>query len=340
MAGHDIIVIGASAGGVTALQRLLEDLPGDLGAALFVVLHLSAGAKSALPRILGRASTLPVIEAVDGEAIRAGRVYVAVPDRHLLVRSDGTIRLSRGPKENHTRPAVDALFRSAAVAFGPRVIGVVLTGYLDDGTSGLIAIKARGGISVVQDPDDARYDGMPRNALKGDSPDYCVPLVVMPALLKRLVAEPAPPEELFPVPDRLALEVRVAESEPDEPTEGYVEQLGRPSPFVCPECSGTLFEIEEKKQIRYRCRVGHAYSPKTFEARHGEEVEAALWAATRALEESASLARRMAERARATRRERAAAVYEELAQERSRQAERVRSLLLNGATAPAGVEDD
>jgi two-component system chemotaxis response regulator CheB len=337
MAGHDIIVIGASAGGVSALQRLLREMPKGLDAALFVVIHLSAHARSALPRILERAGPLPAAHPEDGEAIVPGRVYVAPPDRHMLL-VDGHVRLSRGPRENHTRPAVDPLFRSAALAYGPRVVGVVLTGYLDDGTSGLVAIKARGGISVVQDPEDARHDAMPRNAIRGDSPDHCLPLDAMPDLLRRLVREPAPAGDLFPVPEWLALEVRVAELETGMNTSGIVEKLGRPSAFTCPECSGTLFEVQDRKQLRYRCRVGHAYSIKSFEASQTEGVEAALWTAVRALEESAALSRRLAERARTSGKPRAAAAYEAQAEERSRQAQQVRELLLSGTAQPAEFE--
>ena len=204
MAGHDIIVVGASAGGVEALQTLVRGLPADVPAAMFVVLHMSADAPSMLPQILNRAGPLPVAAAVDNEPIAPGRVYVAVPDHHLLIER-GRVCLVRGPKENRSRPAVDPLFRSAARAYGSRVIGVVLTGALDDGTSGLQAVKGRGGLAVVQDPAEALYTGMPRSAMEHVAVDYCMPLAEIPALLARLAVEPAPDESAYPVPPNLHL---------------------------------------------------------------------------------------------------------------------------------------
>lgn len=330
MAGHDIVVVGASAGGVSAVRALLHELPKDFPAAIFVVLHISPHSRSALPHIFSRAGVLPARHPADGEPIRPGCVYVAPPDRHMLV-FPGHVRLSRGPKENHTRPAIDPLFRSAALAYGPRVIGVVLTGYLDDGTAGLVAIKARGGISVVQDPDDARCGAMPLNALRGDSPDHCVPLADLPELLIRLAAEPAPSEELFPVPDWLAVEVRISAEEGGAADHPNIPDIGRLAPFVCPECSGTLFEVEDGRTLRFRCRVGHAYSHESLAAFQVEGLEAALWMALRALKESASLSRRLAERARAGGYLNAAAAHAAEAETRERQARQVQAALSKGA---------
>ena len=178
---HDIILLGASAGGVDALIRLCSGLPRDLPAALLVVQHIAPTSRSMLPRLLCRAGPLPAAHAEDREAIRPGRIYVAKPDHHLLVNAaDHRLMLRRGPHENRSRPAIDPLFRSAAVAFGPRVVGGVLSGLLEDGTAGLVAIKAYGGISVVQSPEDAAWPDMPRNALRGDSPDHCITLAEMP----------------------------------------------------------------------------------------------------------------------------------------------------------------
>jgi two-component system chemotaxis response regulator CheB len=295
LAGHDIIVVGASAGGVEALQMLVAGLPADLPAAVFVVLHMSAGAPSLLPRILDRAGPLSAAAAVDNAPIMPGHIYVSVPDHHLLIER-GRVCLVRGPKENRARPAVDPLFRSAARDYGPRVIGVVLTGALDDGTSGLQAIKARGGLAVVQDPAEALYSGMPHSAKENVAVDYCMPLAEIPALLARLAAEPAPDESVYPVPPNLDLEVRIAELDMEPLNNGEVP--GTPSVFACPECHGTLWEIQDGKLLRFRCRVGHAYSAESMLAEHDDALETALWSALRALEESIALAKRMAASAR------------------------------------------
>lgn len=185
--GHDIVVIGASAGGVEALSTLCAGIPADFPAAIFVVQHIAPTARSVLPELLDRLSALSVSHAVDGVAIRSGHVYVAPPDHHMLL-TPGRVILRQGPHENRTRPAADPLFRSAGVVYGPRVIGLVLTGLLDDGTAGLIAIKQCGGISVIQDPEDALWPDMPRNALQRDSVDYRVALAELPELLQRLEA--------------------------------------------------------------------------------------------------------------------------------------------------------
>ncbi len=202
LARRDIVVIGASSGGVEALIRLVGGLPADLPAAVFVVVHLPSGAPSVLPKILDLSDPLKAVECEDGALVRPSHIYVACPDRHLLVE-DGRVRSVRGPKENRHRPAVDNLFRSAAVAHGPRAVGVVLTGDLDDGTVGLAAIKRRGGVAVVQDPEDALFSGMPLSALECVEVDYCLPLSEIAPLLSRIVREEGPAEEegAYPVPD-------------------------------------------------------------------------------------------------------------------------------------------
>ena len=187
MAGRDIVTIGASSGGVEALSALVGGLPADLPAALLVVLHSPEGMPSSLPRILSRSGPLEAAHPEDGDGIENGRIYVAPPGFHMLVE-DGVVRLVRGPRENYHRPAADPLFRSAAVARGPGVVGVVLTGARDDGTAGLVAIKRRGGVTVVQDPDDALFRWMPESALRYAEVDHSVPLVKMAPLLARLDA--------------------------------------------------------------------------------------------------------------------------------------------------------
>jgi two-component system chemotaxis response regulator CheB len=274
---RDIIVVGSSAGGVDALTRLAAGLPADLPAAVFVAQHLSPDSRSVLPQLLGRAGPLPAETPTDGQTFRRGRIYIAPPDHHLLLRADRML-VRRGPFENRTRPAVNALFRSAALAFGGRVIGVVLTGLLDDGTNGLIAIKAGGGLSVVQDPDDAAWPSMPLNAVKRDHVDRVVPLADLPALLAALTAEeagastPLPPE--YAAEDRIAA-LEFANMEPEPRT------LGRASTLSCPDCGGVLNEIAGADDPRFRCQVGHAFTPLGLAAAQAAELERALGVAIR-----------------------------------------------------------
>jgi two-component system chemotaxis response regulator CheB len=297
LANHDLIVLGASAGGVDALVSLCRDLPADLPAAVMVVQHVSPTARSMLPEILGRAGPLPAVHAEDGAPIRPGRIHIAPPDLHLLVTPDGErMRLRRGPQENRTRPAIDPLFRSAAVARGPRAVGVVMSGLLDDGTAGLVAIKACGGISVVQDPADAAWPDMPRNALRGDSPDHCVPMSDMGALLTRLARSAAGPA--IAPPPRIVTEARIAEQELATMAT-QTEPVGRPSRMSCPQCGGVLNEIEDEKTPRFRCQIGHAYGPESLALTQREALEGALAAAVRTHHDRQLLFRRMEEAARA-----------------------------------------
>jgi two-component system chemotaxis response regulator CheB len=291
MPDHGIVVVGASAGGVEALADLAASLPSNLPAAVFVVLHLPATGTSALPEILRRHGPLPAAHIKDGEPIQPGRIYVGPPDHHVLLRP-GRVHLSRGPRENGYRPAIDPLFRSAAREYATRVIGLVLSGALDDGTAGLLAIKSRGGIAVVQDPADAVYPGMPSNALVHVEVDM----------------------EGFSV----------------EAFEG--NHPGRPSGFSCPDCNGVLWQIRDGGLERYRCRVGHAWSPESLLTQQSEALEAALWVALRSLEERAALARRLAEPARRRGHSITATRFEEQAAEAQQAARLVRDLLLDPDT--------
>jgi two-component system, chemotaxis family, protein-glutamate methylesterase/glutaminase len=266
MAQRDIVVVGASAGGVHALKILIGSLPSNLGAAVFVVLHTPPYAESALPRILTASGLLFAAHARDGEQIELGRIYVAPPDRHLIV-AKGHIHLSNGPKENRTRPAINPLFRSAALAYGPRVAGVLLSGLLDDGTLGLWEIKRRGGIAVVQEPEDAEHREMPANALRNVEVDYRVPLEKMGSVLTELVEEPV---------DQRVPEVGIM-SEPENTN------------LTCPECHGPLQQSSYGGLIELKCRVGHRYSPQSAVAAHDESEERVLWSAAEALEEGADL---------------------------------------------------
>ena len=293
--GFAVVVIGASAGGVEALRAVLSGLPADLAAAVLVVLHVAPRAPSVLPRILDRVCALPVAHAVDGEPVVPGRVRVAPPDMHLLV-SGGRLRVVRGPRENGLRPAVDPLFRSVARAYGRRVVGVVLSGTLDDGTQGLGRVKHHGGRAVVQDPDEAMFDGMPRNALRRVAVDHVAPLADIPSLLARLAREIASSEEPEPMADEL--ERSMAPREIDGGARQNEALGGRLSGLTCPECHGALWQMDESEEsIRYRCRVGHAYAEDSLHEAKGVSIEAALWTALTALEEHAALTWRMARRA-------------------------------------------
>ena len=293
--GHDIVVVGASAGGVEALGEMVARLPEDLPAAVFVVLHISATGTSVLPAILERRGDLPAAHAVDEEPIAHGRIYIAPPDHHLFLQP-GIVRVVRGPKENGYRPAIDPLFRSAAHAFGPRVIGVILSGVLDDGTAGLAVVKMRGGRTLVQDPSDALYDGMPSSAIEFVGPEQVLPSADLAAAIAQLADEPAS-DQVTDMPTEQMLDeeefIQVDRGSSDRP------QNGLPSGFTCPECGGGLWESDEGGLPRYRCRTGHGYSIETLLAEQSGNVEAGMWAALRALEERAALTRRMASRFRA-----------------------------------------
>lgn len=299
MAGHDIIVVGASAGGVEPLTRLVADLPPDLAASVFIVLHMGAHGGTALPQILARSAELPVGPAVDGAEIEPGRVYVAVPDRHLLLEP-GVVRVVAGPKENGHRPSIDGLFRTAAAAYGPRVVGVVLSGSRDDGTVGLRTIRSEGGRGVVQDPEEAPFPGMPLSALAGDHPEFVLPVGKIADQLVALT-EQTPRAERGPGAGSEDLHTELRWAHPRSTWLPEDPPLGRPSGFTCPECHGGLWELEDDDLPRYRCRIGHGFSAETLLSTQGSAVEAALWTAYRSLEERAALCRRLADRARTRR---------------------------------------
>jgi two-component system chemotaxis response regulator CheB len=287
LAPRELIVIGASAGGVEVLKAITAALPPDLAAAVLIVLHVPPSSPSVLPTLLQRRSALPVAFARDGEPVVGGRIYVAPPDRHLVVE-DGRVRVTQAPRENHCRPAIDPLFRSAALAYGPRAIGVILSGRLDDGTAGLWALKERGGIAVVQDPDDALHPDMPRNALAYTDADHVVPADALAPLLARLVAER--PAAAAPAPRR-ELEIEVGIAMEDDALHSGVMTLGPASPYTCPECHGVLVRVGSGGIPRFRCHTGHAFSLDSLLAALTENVGATLWSALRAVEESIMLLR-------------------------------------------------
>ncbi len=294
MPGRDIILIGASAGGVQTLAELARHLPGDLPAAVFIVLHLAPYSPSSMPAILSRAGALPAAHPRDGEPIVPGRIYIAPPDHHLLIEPE-RVRISRGPTENGHRPAVDVLFRTGAEVYGPRVVGVVLTGNLDDGTVGLAIVKKHRGVAVVQDPQEADYPSMPQSAIASVDVDHVLPLAGIASLLVELAHQPVDDPE--PPPGEEDPRSIKRELEQGEDREGK----GAPSGLTCPDCGGSLFEREESGLLHFRCRTGHAYSSESLLAKQSETLEASLWAAVRALEENAAMAQRLERRMRSTR---------------------------------------
>lgn len=340
MANRDLVVIGASAGGLEALQQLNRALPVDLEAAVLVVLHTSNHVRSLLPQIVSRGGRLQAIHPEDGMPLQKGRIYIAPPDFHMFVE-DNRVRLVRGPRENLHRPAIDPLFRSAAKAYGRRAIGVVLTGLLDDGTSGLMALHASGGAAVVQDPADAMFSSMPASALRHVPGAHVLPLKQIPELLARLVQEQISPRP-SPVPESTiaaAKETKIAEFDMSE-IENEA-RLGQPSVFACPDCGGVLWELNQNGFVRFRCRVGHAYTRKNLAAQQRQAIEGALWAALRALEENASLYRELAARARESHRENWVAKYEEWVAKKEDDSRLLRDLLLQlDAEEDDAAEDD
>jgi two-component system, chemotaxis family, protein-glutamate methylesterase/glutaminase len=295
--GPPMITIGASAGGIEPLMQIVGAFTTDLPAAVMVVVHGPSGSRSALPSVLSRAGRLPAEHPEDGDHIRPGRIYVGVPDRHLLVQ-DGVLRLSGGPQVNRTRPAIDPLFQSAAVSHGERVIGVVLSGALDDGTAGLAAIKSQGGITIVQDPDDAVFPSMPLSAIETVEPDHTLPADEIGALLVRLATSmPIPHRRRAPMPHHHAASGDESALGAYGATVPSVEEAEDPpgeiSPFGCPDCGGTLWEIDRNGVLVFHCRVGHTYSPRHLLDAQADGVENGLWQAFRGLEEQASLARRL-----------------------------------------------
>lgn len=294
MPGHDIIVVGASAGGVEALTRLVRDIPPDIPAAIFVVLHIPAQSPSLMPDILSRAGHLKASHPADREKIVSGNLYIAPPDHHLLL-DKGFMRVVKGPKENRHRPAIDPTMRSAALYYGPRVIGVVLTGALDDGTAGLNTIKQRGGVTVVQDPVDAMYSSMPTSAIHYVDVDHVAPLSEIGSLLANLAREPAADAQRNPVAPDLEKEVKIVGM--DMNLLNASEHPGNPSAYSCPECGGVLWELDDGAVLRFRCRTGHAFSPESVLAEQSEVLERALWAALKTMEEKISLWRQLAQRA-------------------------------------------
>jgi two-component system chemotaxis response regulator CheB len=337
MAAHDIIVIGTSAGGVEALTQVARGLPSGLPASLFVVCHFPPDGRSVLPQILSRSGSLLAVHAVDGEPFYPGHIYIAPPDRHLLLAPEGRMRLTRGPRENHNRPAIDPLFRSAARYYGARVVGVVLTGALHDGTAGLLAVRAAGGIAVVQDPSDALIAAMPLHAVQIAGADHMVKVEDLPRLLVKLVHESVPSDQ---------------EGEPMDPMERMHEivdqdmaqqasngRRGEVSVFTCPECGGALWQVDEADVVRFRCHVGHAYRAEVLLSEQNGALEAALWTAVRTFKEKWVLSTQLAHLQRKGGDPTAAARFEEQARQAAQFGHLIERILLNGGPHGEGAAE-
>jgi two-component system chemotaxis response regulator CheB len=328
--------MGASAGGIPPLQRVISALPEGFPAAVLVAIHTAAEGPRLLPDVFSRVSSLPVAYAVDGERIRKSRIYLAPPDRHLLLDNQ-RLRVTTGPRENRHRPAIDPLFRSAARAYGSRVVAVLFSGLLDDGTAGFTVVARHGGVTIVQDPAEARFAAMPENALKNDSPQYVLPARKIAATLLELTANGRRQARAGQLDSKLDKEVKIAEIdmaaiEHDKP--------GCPSVYSCPECNGTLWEVREGKLLRFRCRVGHAYGAESLLASKNEELESALWTALRTLEEKAALHRRLSEDAARKQNPRVARIFRQTAEDMHQQAQTIRQVLLEREQPPLTGTDD
>jgi two-component system chemotaxis response regulator CheB len=336
MPKHRVVVVGASAGGIEALIQLLRALPADLLAAVLVALHYPPKEESSLANLLDRKSELLVSYPNEGEVIQAGHVYLAPPDRHMLI-NDSHIRLEHGPRENGFRPSIDPLFRSAADTFGEQAIGVILSGSLGDGVSGLKAIKEAGGMAIVQDPNEALFPALPNNAIAKVTVDHVLPVGMIAEVIKQAVLEwtvvqgeeglpNSVEEEEQAVQDDLA---RFEEGQPLAGTPGST-----PTMLTCPECGGVLWELKNGKMIQYRCHVGHTFAEENMLTEQTKTLEAALWTAVRTLVERAALLKRMAERAGELGNLKTEERFEKAAQEAEAQAEVIRRSLVAGWRDP------
>ena len=327
-----LIVIGAAAGGMAALVQLVAQLPATLPAAVLVVQYFApeSNGQQLLDR-LARHTELRCRLPIDGETIEAGTLYLAPPDHHLLAKdgSVGHLLVTKGPRENHYRPAADALFRSAAVAYGPHVVGVVLTGMLHDGTAGLEFIKRCGGVAVVQDPHDAEYPSMPETALRNVDIDYVVPLAQMGPLLDEITRTTVP-KGAISIPEDLKQEAAIAERVVGN-TEA-ITQIGHQVPLTCPDCGGSLWEVNEGRLLRFRCRAGHAYTADGLLRDSQQALEETLWVALRMMEERKNLLSNMAVRGEGTHSAQQAEQLEEI----KKHVNRLREFLLNNHSGTDG----
>jgi two-component system, chemotaxis family, protein-glutamate methylesterase/glutaminase len=288
----EIVCVGGSSGSIEVLKTVISRLPGDFNGSVFIVMHTSPLSPSVLPDLLNRAGPLFTAHAIDRERIEPRRVYVAPPDFHLVLEP-GVVRLTRGPKENRFRPAIDPLFRSAASVYGPLAVGVILTGNLDDGVAGLWAIKQLGGTAIVQDPKEALYPALPLNAIKQVRVDHCLPAAGIANVLTSLVSTHVDEGKMREVPEKMDIENRIAKE--DDAIDAGVQTIGEPSSYACPECHGVLLQLKDESLLRFRCHTGHAYSAQSLLAEITNKMEGSLWTAVRTFDEGALLMRQIAD---------------------------------------------
>lgn len=326
-----VIVIGASAGGVRALLQLLPRLTPNIPAAILIVLHIGAH-RSHLAELITAKGPNRAVFAQSGQALEAGTIYIAPPDQHLLLESGG-LRLFRGPKEHHARPAINPLFRSAALELGVRAVGVILTGMLDDGAAGLHAIKACGGTTIVQDPDEATEPSMPLNALAVTPADYIVRLDDMADLLNNLAISKS--SEPTDAPHWLRAEHAISLG-----SEGMqaLAKIGHPSGYTCPDCGGALFELRDGKPVRFLCHTGHAFSLLSLASAQALVTDEALWAALRVVQEKEAILRHLADASSARTVDQQAALEE--ADSLAVFADHLRAVILNAPSADLAEELD
>jgi two-component system, chemotaxis family, protein-glutamate methylesterase/glutaminase len=328
--GHNIIVIGTSAGGLEALDSLVTQLPTDLPSAIFIVQHMAPeNTGVALLHRLGKHKSFHCSLATDRQEFRAGGIYIGPADHHLLVKKDHVL-VTKGARENRYRPGIDPLFRSAAATHGPRVIAVLLTGVLDDGTAGLMAVKKCGGITMVQDPKEAAYSEMPQSALNNVDVDHCAPISEIAGLLEKYANEaPGKPRS---VPDAIRVEAEIAERVLSDVTE--VGRLGGQVPYNCPNCGGVLWEMTGAGLLRYRCHTGHSFTAKALLTSQTEKIEETLWVSLRMFEERKNLLNNLARNEKYASMKRS---YSEQAKATQIHIERIRAMLL--AEAPERKEE-
>ena len=330
---RDIIVIGTSAGGVEALKEFVGHLPKELPASIFVVLHIPTDSRSMLPEILNVKSPLMAAHAENDETFEHGRIYVAPPNHHLMLLEGGKITLSRGPRENRSRPAIDPLFRTAARNYGERVIAILLTGTMDDGVAGMIQVKQRGGLTIAQDPREALFPEMPQTAIVRAGVHHILPVYEIAVLLDDLVRRPL-------------TNTQMNQSDAEDKAKSKIEQTiqdqmegrrnGTTATYSCPECGGVLWESDQDNLIHFRCHVGHTYSAEALLADQSDNIEAALWSALRALKEKAILSRQLASDMRTRGSNYSAERFEEQATDLEKHIETVNTMLLSpGSEQPA-----
>lgn len=325
MANRDIIVIGGSAGSSAPLRIILAALPPNLRAAVIVAVHVPANSTGILRLVASASNNLPVKNAEDGDTIRPGQVYLAPPNHHLLVMKD-RLALGNGPRENLARPSIDSLFRSAALSHGPRTIGVLLSGKMNDGASGLATIKQAGGVALVQAPTDAATPEMPMSALEATPVDLSATSEELAEAISRFTAEPPGPARALPAAVRIEVEIAAG----GRSDISKIKELADPSPLTCPDCGGVLSEVRDTQPLRFRCQIGHAYTAKALIAKQRDSIDVAMRVALRILEERVSLVGRMAKEATQANRLGMAQMHEERAGEYRKHVDILRAAILQG----------